>query len=432
MKLEKFIQRNSLNIYKYYIKGYCIKKLEKNTFILFYTEDLAHNIKALFFVDKNGNLELNNVFKLKKYEVPFIKYNDMVIDFDNFYRPVGTIQTQFKLNFSINEEPTTVKSDAFDIIESSDKTNTKLIIHEENRYIKINKNDFFNKLDAISWVPNKIIVHDGKMHSDDIFAAALARYVNPKIKIIRTRNIPEDFDGLIADVGDTRWDHHKDRIYRINKNTGETYIDKYGNIETYAAFGLLAKDILPGIIGEKSYYTIDHQFIAELDNSDNYGTFNPVSYLFESFNPAWNSETSSDENFEEAVKIATSFITQIIDKELAKTEAIPYVKKALKNMKDNILILDKRAPWQGLAKKSSALLTIYPVDTGFAIQTVQENELDSTIKKTKISLPEYWLNENIEGLVFCHQELFFAIFKTKELAIEYAKVAIQLAEEERN
>ena len=420
MKLEKFIQKNSLNLYKFYIKGYCTNINNNITNILFFLEDLVHNKSALNFVLNNDTICFANVIKLKKFEIPNVIFENKIVDYTNFYRPVGVLQTQFKLDFATENTPTTVTSEVFNIIENMEKTESKLTILQQDRYIKVKKENFFKNMSKKCWVPDKIIVHDGKMHADDILSVGLVKYINPTIKVTRTRDIPEDFDGIIADVGNGRYDHHNEHIYRVNKNTGLTSTDAFGNIETYAAFGLLAKDILPGLIGDKSYYTIDHQFISALDNSDNYGTFNDVSYLFELFNPAWNSNETSDAAFEEATNIAKIFIGKIIEKEIARTEAIPYVKEALKNMTNNILILDKRAPWQGLAKKSNALITIYPLVTVYAIQNFQENNDDARNKATKITLPKEWLELEDEDLVFCHQELFFAVFKTKEKAIEMA------------
>lgn len=424
MKLEKFIQKNNLNLYKYTSKGYCVANQNNVMHLVYFIEDFAKNKTALHFVIENENVIYMNFIRLKKFEIPVITYNNEQITFTSFYRPVGILQTQFELIFPTTTSGTKVISNFFDMEESLDKTNISINIKENDRYIYIKKDDFVKTFNIKCWLPNKMIVHNGKMHADDILAAGLAKYINPNIQIIRTRDIPEDFDGIIADVGDGRYDHHQEHKYRVNKTTGLTSEDQFGNIETYAAFGLLAKDILPGLIGEKGYYTIDHQFISALDNSDNYGTFNDVSYLFELFNPAWNSDETSDSAFNEASNIAKIFIGKIIEKELARAAATPFVQNALKEMKNDVLVLDKRAPWQGFAKKSTALLCVYPTDTGWAIQTVQENNADARENSTKISLPKEWLELEDDELVFCHQELFFAVFKTKQKAIDMANSVV--------
>ena len=69
--------------------------------------------------------------------------------------------------------------------------------------------------------------HSGKFHADDVFSAALLTILNPDIKIERGFEVPEDFDGIVFDIGFGEFDHHQqDRAVREN------------NIP-YAAFGLL-------------------------------------------------------------------------------------------------------------------------------------------------------------------------------------------------
>ena len=52
-----------------------------------------------------------------------------------------------------------------------------------------------------------ITIHNGRFHADDVFCAALCQIINPKIQIIRTRDLNE-FKGLCCDVGGGRYDHH--------------------------------------------------------------------------------------------------------------------------------------------------------------------------------------------------------------------------------
>lgn len=421
MNLYDFVINNKLNTKKYFLKGICKYNVNNNDFYYFLLESSKNNKLVLTIIineNKSSEYYLNTLNSFYDFNIYKKNIKEKIL-----LRPIGFYQSDFKLEKKDNN--IILNSLFFTVKENKEKLSS-ILIHDIDRFIKVKEKNFMKDINNKIWVPDKMIVHNGKMHSDDIFAAALAKFINPNIKIIRTRDIPEDFDGLIADVGNGRYDHHEINKYRQNKNTDEINEDIFGNKETYAAFGLLARDILPGLIGEKSYYTIDHQFISALDNSDNYGTFNDVSYLFEMFNPNWNSSESQDEAFLNAVNIAELFIRKIIEKENARNEAIPYVTKKIKEMKNHLLILDKRAPWQGLAKKSDALLTIYPVDNGFAVQAVQENNMDSRTNKTKISLPNKWLTEKVEGLIFCHNGLYFAIFDTKENAI---KNSIKIIEE---
>ena len=43
--------------------------------------------------------------------------------------------------------------------------------------------------------------HSGKFHADDVFSSALLLYLNPEITILRGNKVPEDFDGIIFDIG---------------------------------------------------------------------------------------------------------------------------------------------------------------------------------------------------------------------------------------
>ena len=69
--------------------------------------------------------------------------------------------------------------------------------------------------------------HSGKFHADDVFSSALLLYLNPEITILRGNKVPEDFDGIVFDIGRGRYDHHQ-KDSRIRENG-----------IPYAAFGLL-------------------------------------------------------------------------------------------------------------------------------------------------------------------------------------------------
>ena len=50
--------------------------------------------------------------------------------------------------------------------------------------------------------PNaKAFTHSGKFHADDVFSSALLLYLNPQITITRGNRVPEDYDGIVFDIG---------------------------------------------------------------------------------------------------------------------------------------------------------------------------------------------------------------------------------------
>lgn len=49
----------------------------------------------------------------------------------------------------------------------------------------------------------------GKFHADDIFSSALLLYLNPEIQITRGNQVPEEYDGIVFDIGRGAYDHHQ-------------------------------------------------------------------------------------------------------------------------------------------------------------------------------------------------------------------------------
>ena len=134
--------------------------------------------------------------------------------------------------------------------------------------------------------------HSGKFHADDVFSSALLLYLNPEITILRGNKVPEDFDGIIFDIGRGRYDHHQ-KDSRIRENG-----------IPYAAFGLLWEELGTEILGEELAAKFDEAFVQPLDNNDNTGEKNELASLIGSFNPSWDEDGGTDEAFFRAVSVA--------------------------------------------------------------------------------------------------------------------------------
>ena len=63
----------------------------------------------------------------------------------------------------------------------------------------------------------KAFTHSGKFHADDVFSSALLLYLNPEITITRGSKVPEDYDGIVFDIGRGEYDHHQ-KDSRIREN----------------------------------------------------------------------------------------------------------------------------------------------------------------------------------------------------------------------
>ena len=134
--------------------------------------------------------------------------------------------------------------------------------------------------------------HGGKFHADDVFSAALLLYLNPEIVITRGNRVPENFAGIVFDIGRGRYDHHQ-KDSRVRENG-----------VPYAAFGLLWEELGGAILGEELAAEFDEAFVQPLDNNDNTGEKNELATLIGNFNPAWDAQGGSDAAFFQAVSVA--------------------------------------------------------------------------------------------------------------------------------
>ena len=124
----------------------------------------------------------------------------------------------------------------------------------------------------------KAFTHSGKFHADDVFSSALLLYLNPQITITRGNRVPEDYDGIVFDIGRGRYDHHQ-RDSRVRENG-----------VPYAAFGLLWEELGGEILGGTLAQRFDEEFVQPLDNNDNTGEKNELATLIGNFNPVWDAQ----------------------------------------------------------------------------------------------------------------------------------------------
>ena len=134
-------------------------------------------------------------------------------------------------------------------------------------------------------IPARGFTHAGKFHADDVFATALLQIVRPDIQVTRGFVVPEDFDGIVYDIGDGIFDHHREP--RQTRPNGVPY----------AAFGLLWRVLGPGLVGQRQARLVDENFIQPLDLNDNTGEQNSLCDAIGFFNPPWDSEDTADERF---------------------------------------------------------------------------------------------------------------------------------------
>lgn len=269
-------------------------------------------------------------------------------------------------------------------------------------------------------IPQKGFTHAGKFHADDVFSTALLLYMNPDYTYERGFQVPENFDGIVYDIGWGAFDHHQaDAPVRENG-------------VPYAAFGLLWKEFGASILGENEAAHMDATFVQPLDLSDNTGKSDEICDIIDYFNPAWDSDQSEDEAFAEAVSIASVILNKKFDKIFAVRRAEEMVRTALEKAENKIMILPRSAPWKQIAAPADVEYVVYPSKRGgYAAQGVPITPDGLELKRP---FPEAWRGADakelakisgIKGLRFCHKSGFLLTAETLEEAVACCRLSME-------
>lgn len=261
----------------------------------------------------------------------------------------------------------------------------------------------------------KGFTHSSVFHADDVFSAAFLKLLNPNIVIERGLKVPENYDGIVFDIGCGEFDHHqKDNECRENGLP-------------YASFGKLWRAFAPNYFSEYVQRTVERNLIELLDAADNGVAANAISEAISAFNPVWDADESEEKCFKEAVGIASRILVAHIRKAQSQERAKKIVQKALEEAEDGIIVLPCYCPWgQVVMADPTAKFVIYPSQRGgYNIQTIPTKE---NSRVGRVLFPKKWLgNPDPDlGMTFCHPGNFLASTKTLEQAINVAQVAISM------
>lgn len=272
--------------------------------------------------------------------------------------------------------------------------------------------------------------HSGKFHADDVFSAALLLYLNPEITITRGNKVPEDFEGIVFDIGRGQYDHHQ-KDSRIRENG-----------VAYAALGLLWEALGAEILGEELAQKFDEAFVQPLDNNDNTGEKNELAALIGNFNPTWDASGSNDEAFFQAVSVAGMILENKFERYLGNERADRRVEEILEaheralqsgektENEAKILILPEFVPCQKRLSETEIAFVIFPSNRGGYCIQPQKKEYSLNYK---CSFPSEWLgleNEELQketGLVsagFCHKGGFLLTTGTLEDAVKACEISL--------
>ena len=271
------------------------------------------------------------------------------------------------------------------------------------------------------------LTHSGKFHADDVFSAALLKIVFPKIRIARSFRAPENFNGIVFDIGFGEFDHH------------QSGSEVRANGVPYAAFGLLwrkyGKDALRKFnckeeFLEKEAAHFDEKFVQPLDLDDNTGCGNPLAGIINTFNPGWDTKEDANTCFFEAVVVAQTIMEKKIENMMSIQRSRAMIEGALSEAQDHIVILPKYAPWKPILSGTDAEFVVYPSQRGG--YSAQSLLINSKTKELLYKFPENWAGKEknilpeisgISTLTFCHNSRFLISAGTKEDAILACRIA---------
>ena len=278
--------------------------------------------------------------------------------------------------------------------------------------------------------------HSGKFHADDVFSAALLLYLNPEITIARGNIVPENYEGLVFDIGRGQYDHHQ-KDSRIRDNG-----------VPYAAFGLLWEKLGPEILGEELAQKFDESFVQPLDINDNTGEKNELATLIGNFNPGWDSKGSNDEAFFQAVSVAGMILENKFERYLGNERADRRVEEVLAEHTEalasgetpaentNILVLPEFIPCQKRLSETNIAFVIFPSNRGGYCIQPQKKEYSMNYK---CSFPSSWLGlegeelasvTGLESAIFCHKGGFLMTCGTLEDSILACRSSLAAFHEE--
>ena len=281
-------------------------------------------------------------------------------------------------------------------------------------------------LEEIKKKDAKAFTHGGKFHADDVFSSALLLYINPEIVISRGNKVPEDFDGIVFDIGRGRYDHHQ-KDSRVRENG-----------VPYAAFGLLWEVLGKEILGEELAEKMDESFIQPLDINDNTGEKNELATLIGNFNPPWDAKGGSDEAFFQAVSVAGMILENKFERYRGNARADQRVEQVLEehNPKDRILVLPEFIPCQKRLSETNIAFVIFPSNRGGYCIQPQKKEYSMNYK---CSFPSSWLGlegeelslvTGLKSAAFCHKGGFLMTCGTLEDSVLACRSSLAVFHEE--
>ncbi len=164
---------------------------------------------------------------------------------------------------------------------------------------------------------NGVITHNGHFHSDDVLAAALLKIVgvvDDVREIKRVARVPNDFKGLVFDIGCGEFDHHQ-QVGAKCRADGTKYAS-FGLLWDYIGYEyIINKFFAAKTDAQNAVQKLDDEFVRLMDLSDNYGRIkypNTLAHLIAAKNYGTMTPEERDEVFYKTANYISSFLKLMI------------------------------------------------------------------------------------------------------------------------
>jgi len=300
-----------------------------------------------------------------------------------------------------------------------------------------------------------IVVHDGQFHADEVCAFTILQKIFGELILIRARDeISINLGNFVVDVGfmyepnSDKFDHHQ---HDFNEKFPNSNIPMASAGLVYTKYGktFLKTYINDNDIVETIYNKFYHKFIKEIDAIDNgvmleynkdyniMGISTLISYM--NNNDIYDYDKQM-EKFMEASKLMLQHmdivINHLINEEKNFIHDYPIIEKACNERFNHsetgeFIIIDTDCnQWLRCIlqyeKKHNCInnikFVIYPSNEQIRIRAIK---IGSILRKPLLNQNILRSNiKNTDDLLFIHKNLFIGSFKTKETAIEVAKLSL--------
>jgi uncharacterized UPF0160 family protein len=290
----------------------------------------------------------------------------------------------------------------------------------------------------------RVATHDGSFHADEVFAIAALELLGEPVEVVRTRDreLLSSADLRVdvgfsddADAGD--FDHHQ-RGFEAVRDNGVRY----------ASFGLVWRRFGEQVCGDADVArAVDDVLVAPVDAQDVGQQVTAsliegvrpmtVSGVVAGYNARWDESLSADEEracFDAAVAFARGVLQREIASAAAGRRAVAVVRDGIAGAADpRVVVLAENVPFKQVVvtEAPEALFVVYPKRQGFGVEAVPR-ELGTFANRR--DLPEAWAGlegealqavSGVQDAVFCHVKRFLAVARSREGALELARLALQ-------